>query len=201
MSTSQTPDQRRKATVKVIYELVTLALMIMGLVWFYQNVYKPSHASSSSPSASTPTPGIVSVRTPFSLAGFQISVEGSRCGVTIVGSDANGGTYSAPTQMCEVALRATNTSNGPLTFYSQDDVAYDASGRKFAWDLRADIYGNEGAALSSPDTFNGLTVNPGNSVAGHVYFDVPAGTTITEVDIQELDSNYNNVTQQVTLAP
>jgi hypothetical protein len=64
-----------------------------------------------------------------------------------------------------------------------DDSAqyvYDSSGRKFSVDSSADIYGNGGNSGVFLDS-----INPGNSITGRLYFDLPKGDHAVKAELHD----------------
>lgn len=63
-------------------------------------------------------------------------------------------------------------------FFASDFVAVDDQGREFNYSSDATMYGASEGAVSLLDE-----INPGNSLEGTLYFDVPEGTDIVAIDI------------------
>lgn len=77
-----------------------------------------------------------------------------------------------------VDLTVTNDGSSGSHFFASDFVAVDDQDREFNYSSDATIYGASDGAVSLLDE-----INPGNSIEGTLYFDVPEGTDITALDI------------------
>ncbi|XKK40109.1 DUF4352 domain-containing protein [Nocardiopsis sp. ARC36] len=73
-------------------------------------------------------------------------------------------------QWVTVEMEAANTGSGPNYFMADDQVLIDASGSMYTYDMMA----SDGIEVLAE-------VNPGNSVAGYLAFDVPADVEITHM--------------------
>ncbi|HEY7143948.1 MAG TPA: DUF4352 domain-containing protein [Streptosporangiaceae bacterium] len=94
--------------------------------------------------------------------------------ITRVGHARSAGTgllrRAAQGEYTVLAVRVTNIAAVAQTLTDAAQYVYDASGRRFSADTRADIIGN-----SPGDQVYLDQVNPGDSVAGSLYFDLPPG--------------------------
>ena len=75
-------------------------------------------------------------------------------------------------------VKVTNIGTVPQTLDASAQVLFDSSGRQFAPDDTADIYGN-GSGAGSSVFFQ--SINPGGSVTGRIYFDMPKGDRAVKV--------------------
>jgi hypothetical protein len=107
----------------------------------------------------------------------QVTVHAVKCGITSVGLKDFG--RRAQGQFCRVDLSLTNNGKDPLFFHADSQVqAEDTKGRKFSPDGTAGIYGNKnGAGFLSE-------INPGNTVRAFVFFDLPRGAKLKEIEVQ-----------------
>ncbi len=141
--------------------------------------------SSPSPSASrmveratpeaSPT-ATASVGQPVRDGKFEFTVSGVECGITQVGNEYLN--TKPQGQFCAVAMTVTNISDKPQFMFTDNQYGWDAQGRKFSADSKAGIYAQDGDLL-----FN--EINPGNSVTGRVYFDVPADVKLVKVTLHD----------------
>lgn len=78
-----------------------------------------------------------------------------------------------------MALHVTNIGNAAQTFDASNQVAYDAAGRKFS--------ANSGDAIYLGDSAKSFLeqLNPGSAVDGQLVYDVPAGTTLTKIELHD----------------
>lgn len=77
-----------------------------------------------------------------------------------------------------VDLAVANNGDSASMFFASDFVAVDDEGREFDSSTDATMYGASDGAVSLLDE-----INPGNSIEGTIYFDVPEGTSIVGLDI------------------
>jgi hypothetical protein len=112
-------------------------------------------------SAGASTPGLGK---PAKDGAFTFVATALRCNIHNVG-----GMYGATAsgQYCAVNIRVSNHTNSQGTFDVTAQIAFDSRGRKYPGDSTADIYSGHTLFLKS--------VNPGISIAGTLYFDMPKG--------------------------
>lgn len=77
-----------------------------------------------------------------------------------------------------IDLIVTNNGNSASYFFARDFVAVDRQDREFSYSSDAIFYGASEGAVSILDE-----INPGNSIEGRLYFDVPTDAEITGLDI------------------
>ena len=117
------------------------------------------------------------LNTPVVDGKFTFTVTGFECGIPSVGSDMLGET--AQGQFCRVGLVVENTGNEPQYMFADNQKAFDAEGREFSPSTSAMIYdGDAGAAWMTE-------INPGNSITGSLLFDIPAGATLTSIELHD----------------
>ncbi len=78
-------------------------------------------------------------------------------------------------------VKVTNISNQSQTLDDSAQYVYDARGRKFDASTDADIEGNPGG--SGGVFFN--DINPGNSVNGLIFFDLPRGDKAVKAELHD----------------
>ena len=82
-------------------------------------------------------------------------------------------------QFVLVYVTVTNHGDEAQSFFGDNQVVYDAQGRKFSADSEAAIYlGDASKSLYEE-------INPGNSVKGIVVFDVPKGVKLTKIELHD----------------
>lgn len=108
---------------------------------------------------------------------FTFTVTGMKCGATQVGSDMLG--EKAQGQFCLVTVKVKNTGTSAEMFNDSSQKAYDATGAEYSVDSAAGLYVNKEHQTFLQD------INPGNTVAGQLVFDVPQGTKLTSVVLHE----------------
>ncbi|MCH8561100.1 MULTISPECIES: DUF4352 domain-containing protein [unclassified Nesterenkonia] len=77
-----------------------------------------------------------------------------------------------------VDLIVTNDGDSASYFFASDFVAVDDQDREFNYSSDATLYGAADGAVSLLDE-----INPGNSIEGRLYFDVPADAEVSALDI------------------
>lgn len=77
-----------------------------------------------------------------------------------------------------VDLIVTNDGDSASYFFASDFVAVDDQDREFNYSSEATMYGAADGAVSLLDE-----INPGNSIEGRLFFDVPADAEINALDI------------------
>ncbi|MGJ9405036.1 DUF4190 domain-containing protein [Nesterenkonia aurantiaca] len=77
-----------------------------------------------------------------------------------------------------IELIVTNNGDSSAYFFARDFVAVDDQDRKFSSSTEATIYGAADGSVSILDE-----INPGNSIEGLLYFDVPEDAEITSLEI------------------
>jgi len=105
-----------------------------------------------------------------------------QCGIQQIGSD--GDTLSAQGQFCKIKITITNHSSTPSDgFDVSAEQLVDASGSKYEASDQASIYTND-------TTLDLASINPGNSVTGYLYFDVPKDANPSYLEVH--DSSLSN---------
>lgn len=107
---------------------------------------------------------------------FAFTVSNIKCGVSKVGS----GSFSAKAQgqYCVVTMNVTNVGDEPQTFFGSNQKLFDTQGREFASDTTADLYDSDSQTWLKD-------INPGNSLTGKVYFDVPKDAEIASIELHD----------------
>lgn len=123
-------------------------------------------ATSPSTQPTSAPPKAAGIGTPVRDGKFQFTV-------TSVTSAKSAGdsalSQTAQGQYAVMHITVTNISNVAQTMADSAQYVYDSQGRKFSADSTADLYAN--------GTANSVflnQINPGNSVHGLIYFDLPA---------------------------
>lgn len=108
---------------------------------------------------------------------FEFVVSGILCGETKVGSDYL--SHTAQGQFCKVSLTVKNIGTVPVSFNSSDQFAFTSDNKKYSTDSKAAIYSE-----SSSNTWYS-NINPGNSVSGDLYFDMPKDIQPTLLELHD----------------
>ncbi|CCH80081.1 Mpr [Nostocoides japonicum T1-X7] len=107
---------------------------------------------------------------------FEFVVRSVKCGIKEVGDQYLG--KKAQGQFCAVNLSVKNIGDAPQSMFADNQYAFDAKGRKFSADAEASMYDNQSQVLWEE-------INPGNSVKGKVYFDIPKGATLVKLELHD----------------
>ena len=132
--------------------------------------------SPSTPPTSAP-PKAAGIGTPVRDGKFQFTVasvtSAKSAGDSVLSQTAQG-------QCAVVYITVTNISNAAQTMDDSAQYVYDSQGRKFFADSTADLYAN--------GTANSVflnQINPGNSVHGLIYFDLPANDKAVSAQLHD----------------
>jgi hypothetical protein len=107
---------------------------------------------------------------------FSFVVSGVDCSATELGDQYFG--TKAQGQFCIVSVAVTNVGNKAQSFFGDNASLFNAQGQEFSADNEAAIYLEDSSSLYED-------VNPGNTLNSKVVFDVPAGTTPTEIELHD----------------
>lgn len=132
-----------------------------------------SSAPAADPEAAETEPG---VGTPVRDGKFEFVITSVEPGTPEIGEAPL--TTKAQGQFVLVNVSVTNIGNEPQAFSGSDTKAFDSQGREFTASTSAAIYLPSSNSLYTP-------INPGNKVDGKVVFDVPAGTTLTSIELHD----------------
>jgi len=108
---------------------------------------------------------------------FAFTVTAVKCGIAQVGTNV----YliqKAQGQYCRASLTVENIGNEAQTMFASNQYLFDTKGRKFSADATANMY-DDSAKLMFEE------INPGNSLKGFVFFDVPKGTKISKLELHD----------------
>lgn len=145
----------------------------------------PSKTAAATPAAVAPktsapkpaAPKVAGIGTKVRDGKFEFVVRSVKCGIAKVGTNE----YlqkKAQGQFCAVTMTVTNIGDEPQSMFADNQYAFDAKGRKLSADSDASIYDDSSQVLWEE-------INPGNSVKGKVYFDIPKGAKITKLDLHD----------------
>ena len=107
---------------------------------------------------------------------FAFTVTGVKCGIAQVGSGFL--IQKAQGQYCRFSLKVENIGDEAQMMFASNQYLFDTKGRKFSADATANIY-DDSAKLMFEE------INPGNSLKGYVYFDVPKGTKVIKLELHD----------------
>lgn len=144
------------------------------------NTPEPSATKAAAPATSAPAPKPVDNTPKFGSkvrdGKFEFVVTGMKCGIDAVG--AAGFDTKAQGEFCRVSMKITNIGDEAQSMFADNQLAFDAKKRKFSADTEASIYDDKSEILFEE-------INPGNTVEGRVYFDVPKGTKLVLMELHD----------------
>lgn len=132
--------------------------------------------TTEAPAEAPAEPSAVGLNTPLTLGTFEYTVTGIEELGTTLGEEPLSTT--AQGTFLKIDLSVKNVGDKSETFFDSYVALIDAEGKQFAADSMAPIY------LQS-DTSWVSGINPGNTMAGPVVFDVPAGTVAEYLMVKE----------------
>ena len=140
----------------------------------------PSKSAAPKPAApkpaAKPKPPASQIGKPVRDGKFEFTVKSVKCGISKVGGEYL--STKAQGQFCAVQLSIENIGDEPQSMFADNQYAFDAKNRKFSADSEASIYDDSSQVLWEE-------INPGNSVKGKVYFDVPKGAKLTHLELHD----------------
>ncbi len=108
---------------------------------------------------------------------FAFTVTAVKCGIAQVGT-IEFLIQKAQGQYCRASLTVENIGNEAQTMFASNQYLFDTKGRKFSADATANLY-DDSAKLMFEE------INPGNSIKGFVFFDVPKGTKVSKLELHD----------------
>lgn len=106
---------------------------------------------------------------------FEFVVTSIKCGLGSVGEPPF--TKGAQGQFCLIGLSVTNIGTKPQLMALTNQKAKSTSGATYAPDAGVLLDGAQNLWLTE--------INPGNSVSGHLAFDVPAGAELASLELHD----------------
>lgn len=108
---------------------------------------------------------------------FEFTVRSVKCGIAKVGDNPYL-TEKAQGQFCAVALTVENIGKEPQSMFADNQYAFDSKSRKFSANSSASMADESSQVLWEE-------INPGNSVKGKVYFDIPKGAKLSSLELHD----------------
>ena len=190
--TPQTPQKKpfwKRTWVRVV--AVIFVLMVIGSAFSggkQEDAASTAGATGAAPGAADPSapaetvaakpakPAEPGIGQPAADGKFSFVVSGVDCSATELGDQYFG--TKAQGQFCIVSVAVTNVGNKAQSFLGDNASLFNAQGQEFSADNEAAIYLEDSSSLYED-------VNPGNTLNSKVVFDVPAGTTPTEIELHD----------------
>ena len=104
---------------------------------------------------------------------FEFIIKNIQCGIKSVGTSWS--KEEAMGQFCKVTVKVTNIGNEAQYFFDSNQTLVDTQGREF-----------DSKSLITDDTQMWMTnINPGLSIQGNIFFDVPTGLNISHIILHD----------------
>ncbi len=132
--------------------------------------------TAEAPAAEAPAPDAPGIGEPAADGKFNFVVNGVDCSVTEIGSEFL--SQKAQGQFCIVDVTITNIGDRAQSFFGDNATLFNVQGQQFSADGEAAIYLENSSSLYEE-------INPGNTLASKVVFDVPAGTVPTSIELHD----------------
>lgn len=136
----------------------------------------PAATKAAAKPAAKPAPAGPKIGSKVRDGKFEFVVTGVKCGITSVGSEYLN--TKAQGQFCRVAMKISNIGDEAQSMFADNQLAFDAKGRKFSADSEASIYDEKSQVLWEE-------INPGNTVNGFVFFDVPKDAKLVKMELHD----------------
>ena len=138
-------------------------------------ISKPTAKPTSKPAPVKPAPPKIGATVRDGK--FAFTVRSVKCGIATVGTNP----YlqeKAQGQFCAVALTVANIGDEPQSMFADNQYAFDDKARKYSANSMASMADESSQVLWEE-------INPGNSVKGTVYFDMPKGAKLAKLELHD----------------
>ena len=132
--------------------------------------------AAEAPAAQAPAADMPGIGQPAADGDFNFVVNGVDCSATEIGNEFL--SQKAQGQFCIVDLTITNIGDQAQSFLGDNATLFNAQGQQFSADGEAGIYLENASSLYEE-------INPGNTLASKVVFDVPTGTVPTSIELHD----------------
>jgi hypothetical protein len=186
----QAPQKKpfwKRTWVRILAALFILTVIASAMKGGKDDASSTTGATGAAPAAGASAPAADAAAKPAKPAEpgigqpaadgkFSFVVSGVDCSRTEIGSQSFG--VKAQGQFCVVSVAVTNVGDKAQSFFGDNASLFNAQGQEFSADSEAAIYLEDSSSLYEE-------VNPGNTLNSKVVFDVPAGTTPTEIELHD----------------
>jgi len=162
-------DQKKNWFIRHKVLTVIIVLFVLGLVGSAAGGNKSGTTtglSDSTGSSASPKVQTAKVGEAANDGKFQFTVSSITCGKTSVGANQYL-TKQPQGQYCLLSVSVKNVGDQAQSLLSSNQYLFNANGQKYSADDTATIYN----APNGTSWYN--DINPGNSVAGAIVFDIP----------------------------
>lgn len=171
-------DGRELAKAFGILIKALLPILVGVGAYFYFTHHISSASSTNAPSSAN----AVAIGFPQEDGQLTFTVNSAPiCGMIQIGSSGN--YLPAQGQFCKINVTVSNHSNIASDFFESNQKLIDANGAQYDASGSASIY-------TGDTNFDISSINPGNSITGNLYFDIPKG--ITPIYLAVHDSAFSN---------
>ncbi len=138
-----------------------------------------SDESQSDAAADNSQATVAKIGEPARDGKFEFTVKSMKCGEKSIGNEFL--KTKAQGQFCRVSLTIKNIGDEAQTLDSTSQYAFNAEGQKYSSDSEAAIYSqtNDSSGAWFDD------INPGNTVKGDIFFDVPNDIKPVKVELHD----------------
>lgn len=179
MGKTEKPDKKRKIWPWIIVAIIVLA--IFGSLNSGSDDKAGGNAAQASKSersdASESKVESFTIGQEFTAGDWTVTIDSMDEPVKSVGTSEFSDGATAQGQFIPVTLSVTNAGEEASTFFASDVKLIDDQGREFEYSSDASIWGIDDGGLLLDE------VNPGNTLKGKIWFDVPEATNVTELTI------------------
>ena len=167
--------------MRIRHTAIAAVIVIGGLAAAASGGSSSSSGGNSSGGGSS-SKNAVGIGTAAADGKFTFTVNTVQCGIPGVGDTANGLAVTlgvtAQGQFCKVNVTVANKGTEAQDLVSDNQYAFDDKGSKLSTSSDAEIY-------SSQDSVLFTNINPGNSVTGDLYYDIPTTATISKFEFHD----------------
>ena len=163
---------RHRNTLPILIVIAVLASMMGG--GSNSTSEGGGEAASQGETSSSDEAAKVGLGQEFTVGDWATTVESVDTPVASVGP--SGFSTEAQGEFVPVQISAKNNAKEERTFFADSVKLVSADGAEYSYSTDASIYGTENGMNIEP-------TNPGNVASGYLWFDVPAGTEITQVKV------------------
>lgn len=186
MEETTRPTETKKQNWFARHKVLTAIMIVVILAIAFgggssskdSNSNKDNNQSATSDENKTESkPSIAKIGEAVKDGKFEFTVNKMTCGEASVG-----GEYlkeEAQGQFCRINVTVKNIGNEAQTLSHSDQYAYNAAEQKFSANSTAAIYANSGSSTWYD------SINPGNTVTGDIFFDIPKDTTPVTIELHD----------------
>jgi hypothetical protein len=172
-------DQRNWFSRHKVITAIVAIIVFLGIIGAASSGGNTTEkaADVSTKTSSEPESTTAGIGQPARDGRFEFTVNSIKCGVTTAGKDFL--TKSAQGQYCLLNVTVKNIEDQSQSLFSSNQYLFDGQNRKFTADDTAGIYASpQGSSWYSE-------INPGNSVTGDIYFDVPKDAEVVSAELHD----------------